>query len=309
MERVGPVTTLPGVCEIERFGPKTGSETPPALLIEVPHGATSDSDFDAALAALAGPVPADLRDFFHVNTDVGAPECAVELARGVAAPPDRFSAVVLRCLVPRTFCDCNRELGTGTEHYAASGITPAIPEYVGNQADRELLASWHRSYCETASGLYTEVCGNGGLAVILHSYAPRSVQIGSLDVGIVAALREAYEPDRYSTWVERPPIDLITADQDGRQLAAPDLVEEVKAAYRRLLAIEPTENASYCLHPSTLGYRHSARFPGRVLCLEVRRDLVAEPYRPFDEMAIGPEKVRSWIAPLIEGIRRSLPSV
>jgi hypothetical protein len=40
------------------------------------------------------------------------------------------------------------------------------------------------------------------------------------------------------------------------------------------------------LHPSTLGYAWAAKYPGKVLSLEVRRDLLVEAWRPFEEMVV-----------------------
>jgi hypothetical protein len=54
---------------------------------------------------------------------------------------------------------------------------------------------------------------------------------------------------------------------------------------------QATENATYRLHAATMGYRYSALYPGRVLCMEVRRDLLADPFDPFAEMKIGASKV------------------
>ncbi len=55
--------------------------------------------------------------------------------------------------------------------------------------------------------------------------------------------------------------------------------------------IQAAENATYRLHAATMGYRYSALYPGRVLCMEVRRDLLADPFDPFAEMKIGASKV------------------
>ena len=74
--------SIQGVCEIEEFAAHgAGRDRKPArLLIEVPHGATTATHFAALRRRLRGSYPDDLREFYFVNTDVGAPETARESA-------------------------------------------------------------------------------------------------------------------------------------------------------------------------------------------------------------------------------------
>src|SRR6478752_1623726 len=98
---------VPGVLAFtEVRGPRASG--PPSLLLEVPHGATRTADFERVRQRLKGALPPGLGDFFHVNTDVGAPELAEAIARRYVADHPERAALVLRCLVPRTFIDCNR---------------------------------------------------------------------------------------------------------------------------------------------------------------------------------------------------------
>jgi hypothetical protein len=53
----------------------------------------------------------------------------------------------------------------------------------------------------------------------------------------------------------------------------------------------PADSASYHLHPSTLGAAWASRFPGRVLCPEVRRDLLVDDFVPFTELAPAAHRV------------------
>jgi hypothetical protein len=159
-----------------------------------------------------------------------------------------------------------------------------------------------------AEWAYAEVCGGGGWALTPHTYAPRSVGIDDIDEGIGKALRRAYEPDQYEKWTIRPEVDLITEGAPGERLASAELIADLTRLFHAE-GIQVTENASYRLHPATMGYRYSARYPGRVLCMEVRRDLLAEPFDPFVEMKIGAEKVarigRVVAAALLERLARS----
>ncbi len=265
-------------------------------MIEIPHGATSRRHFDAVAARLAGPLPADLAAFFHVNTDEGAPE----LARAIAAALPGRRVVILRALVPRTFVDCNRVV-TGE---VAAGMTAGLPVYLRDAADQALLLELHRRYSALAESAYEEVCGGGGLALALHTYAPRSVEV-AVDDDVVAALRAAYRPGRRERWPPRPPIDLITRAPGGETLAPSALVAALHESLSPL-GLGPAENSTYELHPATTGYRHARRHPGQVLCLEVRRDLLGAPWRPFVESRIGPRKCARLARPLAAAIAAAL---
>jgi hypothetical protein len=50
------------------------------------------------------------------------------------------------------------------------------------------------------------------------------------------------------------------------------------------------------------------RYPGRTLCLEVRRDLLVEDYTPFDEMHVREDAVERISGPLAAEIDRWLAS-
>ena len=290
------IDSVPGVCDVEIVGDRRRT---PELLIEVPHGATLARQFDAVRARLVGPFPEDLAAFFFVNTAVGAPECAVALAALVAR--DGATALILRCLIPRTFADANRVLEAPAD--MAAGITPCIPDYVTDPADRRALGELHAAYQDVARRAHDVVCGQpGGRSVLLHTYAPRTVQIERIGAGIVEALRQAYAPGVYETWGLRSEVDVISEGTDGTSLAPRDLVDALsrECAQRD---IELTENASYRLHPSTTGYAHATRYAGRVLCLELRRDLLAAPFTPFEEMRIDPARARHLADPIAAALR------
>ena len=159
-----------------------------------------------------------------------------------------------------------------------------------------------------ASGAYEQVCGTGGLALTLHTYAPRDVRIKHIDDDIVRALRAAYEPRRFKTWERRPDVDVISEDTSGTRLAPPGLVERLAREYAAI-GVEMAENATYRLHPETMGYRHSAAFPGQVLCLEISRELLADPFTPFSEMCIGVQKVSRMARPVARALQLALTGV
>ncbi len=295
------IASAENVCEVACLAASGADPSAaPDMLIEVPHGATRRRHFSAIRRLLSGDLPPDLEDFFFVNTDVGSAEVARKVAERIVrpaagvrleAPPRKI--LVLRCLIPRTFIDTNRVL----EGDAPAEMTLAVPEYIREHRDVERLTSLYARYHAVAERAYELVCGSGGLAFIPHTYAPRAISVDSFDEGIGKALRRAYEPQRYQKWPTRPPVDLLTATPDGVALAPRQLVAAIRNKYAEI-GIAAAENASYQLHPATMAYRYSASYPGQVLCLEIARDLLADPFSPFEEMRIGARQVAAMSTPI-----------
>jgi hypothetical protein len=182
-------------------------------------------------------------------------------------------------------------------------MTPAVPEYVRDREDVQLLTRMHGDYQVVTREAYDEVCGSGGLALNLHTYAPRSVHIDRIDDRIVEVLREAYRPGRFEEWEPRPDIDLISEDPEGRRLAPPGLVSRVKREYEAI-GIEATENATYRLHAETMSYVHASAHGGRVFCIEINRGLLADPFVPFREMRVAQATAARMAAPLVAALSR-----
>jgi len=291
------VQSIPDVCDVALVrGSRASAE--PDLLLEVPHGATRAADFDALRGALRGDYPAELRDFFFVNTDVGAPELARRVAElVVAADPGRCAAVV-RCRLPRTFVDCNRLIDADTVPRASAvgQLTPGVHAWVREPADLALLLERYRAYRALVEDLCGRVCGAGGRAVMVHSYAPRSVDV-PVDEHVVASLRRAYAPERLASWPLRAPVDLIVDTPAGERLAEDALVERVRAGYAAA-GFEVALNGAYALMPGTLATLLAERHRGRTLCLELRRDLLVTEFTPFQEMRAEPAKIERAAAPL-----------
>ena len=293
--------SIPDVCELTLVrGPAARGE--PSLLLEVPHGATRAEHFDALRAALAGDFPADLRDFFFVNTDVGAPELALRIAELVVAADPRRSAVVLRSLIPRTFVDCNRVIDAATKPKSSGRgeMTPGVHAWVRDPHDLELLLARYGAYRELVESACARVLEGGGLALMVHSYAPRSLDV-PVDERIVERLREEYQPGRIERWPLRPEVDLIADDPEGRTLASEALVGSVQ---RELAAagVGVARCATYALHPVTLANTIAQRYPQRTLCFEVRRDLLVEEWTPFAEMHADAARVERIAAPLARAL-------
>ncbi|HXV78172.1 MAG TPA: hypothetical protein VD788_17815 [Candidatus Polarisedimenticolaceae bacterium] len=289
------IESIPGVCDVERLGRSAGA---PTLLIELPHGATRGSDFDALAARLISMLPDRLREFFFVNTDVGCHEAARLIAARLV---DHFrdgpavEVVIVRSLLPRTLVDCNRLLAASADD--ARRMTPAIPSYVDRREDRVMLADLYARYRRLVERAYEALDADRGWALQLHTYAPRSIQIDTIDGSIVETLREAYAPENYDRWRSRPSVELISEDPAGVMLAPARLVTAIKRHYRAA-GIELAENETYRLHHDTTGYVDAARRPGRVCCVELNRGLLAEPFAPFEEMRVGAAKLERLAGPL-----------
>ncbi len=288
-----------GICAVEYLrGAAANPLAPPDLLLEVSHGATRASHFTELRAALRGQYAADLQDFFFVNTDVGAPELAREVAARVIALQPRRTALVVRCLLPRTFVDCNRRIDSTTlpAATAAGAMTPGLPPWIQDEYDRSLLLARYGVYRDTVAAAFAEVCGSGGFGLCVHTYAPRSIEV-PVDRDIVAHLHAAYAADRIGSWPLRPAVDLITHDPDGCEHADPKLVQRARTEFTAA-GLDVQQNGAYSLHPSTLAHFFAVAYPGRTLCLEVRRDLLVTEFTPFREMLTDPARVARIALPL-----------
>jgi len=299
MER--SASTIPGVSETTTLrGAQARGR--PDLLFEVPHGATRAADYDALRAELEGQFPDDLRDFYFVNTDVGAPELALRVAELVVAADPTRTCIVARCLVPRTFVDCNRDIDAATVASASrpGEMTPGLHGWVRDPRDRALLLERYSAYRKHVAALYDEVCGDGGRALMVHSYAPRSVDV-AIDDQIVLSLRAAYQPERVESWPLRASVDLIVDTPERERLADPDLVSDAR---RELEAagFDVALNGAYALHPVSLAHVFARMYPMRTLCFEVRRDLLVHAFTPFAEMTADPARIERVAAPLSRAI-------
>ncbi|MCA8969361.1 MAG: N-formylglutamate amidohydrolase [Planctomycetes bacterium] len=287
--------SLPHVVEFTEFRGSRASA--PTVLLEVPHGATRASHFDEVRAKLAGDYPADLRDFFFVNTDVGAPELANAIAALHVEADAGAWCVVARCLVPRTFVDCNRVIEVAQRPYAdggerpsrGGGVTPGLHVYVTDEGDRALLLERYQSYVRSIEAAYEAVVPHGGRALMVHSYAPRSLDV-PVDERIVERLRAEYEPSRIEHWPLRPDIDVIADDPSGTRIAAPELVKALVTA-GDALEFDVGISRTYALHEGTLAASLGRRYVGKTLCFEVRRDHLVGTFTPFSEMEADPSRV------------------
>ncbi len=276
------------VAHIERLGNPGVS---PTLLVEVPHGADERAHYDALRARITGALPADLHRWFHVNTDIGAWDYGLAAARAYVERSAGRSAVAVRCLLPRTLIDVNRVLGADTGALGRGGVTSGLPPYITQAADQQLLVALHQRYTQTVEALYEQVCGHGGLAVLAHSYAPRSVGIERVDEHIVDNLHRFYQPGVIETQPLRHEVDLLTETPDGTALSCPGLAQGVQNGLVEL-GYEVVRNGTYRLVPQSMGAVWAARYPGQTLCMEVRRDRLCNPWLPFEPQSIDGEATR-----------------
>jgi predicted N-formylglutamate amidohydrolase len=298
---MSPFASVPGIADLVVIrGLRAAANAAFDLVIEIPHGATQTEDFTGLASRLSSPLPDALVDFFHVNTDAGAPELGVATAHHfVAAEPTRTVAVV-RCRIPRTFIDCNRRMDATAEDFKAGKLSPGLMPWITTPEDRALLRAAYDAYVSAVREATTRLATDGAM-LMLHTYAPRTVDV-EVDLKIVESLRAAYRPEALPTWPMRPELDVIGRALDGTSHAPAGVVE----ALRRELAAQNlavADSATYPLHPSSLAWEHVMAHPGRALCLEVRRDLLADPYEPFAQMRISAAKVDRLAAPLAAALR------
>ena len=219
-------SSLPHVADVSLI---TGSEAPDGqldLLIEIPHGATEPGDYNELASQLRSPLPENLEAFYYVNTDVGAPELAVETARLLVAARPTLRVGIVRCRIPRTFIDCNRRIDAAPEEFKAGRVTPGLMPWVTDAADRELLLERYHAYLavvQQAVGALTP----HGQTLLLHTYAPRTVDV-EVDHDIVTNLRQAYEPGRLESFPLRPELDVIARDINGQLHADPALQKQIE---------------------------------------------------------------------------------
>jgi predicted N-formylglutamate amidohydrolase len=211
---------------------------------------------------------------------------------------------VLRCRIPRTFIDCNRRIDAAPDAFhagQAENMTPGLMPWITTAEDRARLRAAHDRYVACVRDAIAALADDGAL-LLLHSYAPRTVDV-EVDLDIVANLRRAYQPDREPTWPLRPELDVIGRAADGTNHAPPAIVAALRDELAAL-GIVPADSATYPLHPATLAWDHAMARPGRALCVEVRRDLLADPFEPFAEMRISAAKVDRLAAPLSRALLR-----
>ncbi|MCA9540794.1 MAG: hypothetical protein KC620_17965 [Myxococcales bacterium] len=296
--------SIEGVVHVELLRGAKAADAPPTLLVEVPHGADERAHYDALRTRLVGTLPDDLHVFFHLNTDVGAWAYGRAVAEAVVAAEPTRAALVLRCLIPRTFIDCNRPADfTGDTDLDKGGVTAGIPAYVRDPADRALLLDLHRRYVRVVEQAFAAVCGQGGLALLPHTYGPTTLGIARVDEDIVDLLRWAHEPERVDTWPMRAEIDLLTRDAEGKDWS-PRGLEALLMQRFRAAGFDPRANDTYNLHPATLGHTWSVRYPKQVLCLEVRRDLLVPKWRPFEPMRADAARVARVVEVLAPALLR-----
>jgi hypothetical protein len=276
------------------------SDGAPDLLIEIPHGATETADFERLAAQLASPLPEGLVDFFHVNTDTGAPELARAIAAELTAVEPARAVLILRCRVPRTFIDCNRVIDASPEEFKAGGVAPGLMPWVVVPEDKALLRARYDAYVAAVRQAALALPEHGAV-LLMHTYAPRTVGV-DVDLDIVKSLHRAYQPDLVTTWPERPEMDIIARGPDGVVYAPAEVVAALGHELDEL-GMRLGMSDTYPLHPSTLGWEHVTRRPGRGLCLEVRRDLFVERFEPFAEAQIDPVRVARLAATVTRALR------
>lgn len=296
-----PPSSIPAVAEVTlvRGALSDSADSAPRLLIDVPHGATTASDFEDLAPLLEGPHPDNLIDFFFVNTDSGAPELALAIAHLHVEKHPHHSVLIVRSRIPRTFIDCNRVIDASPEEFKEGGVAPGLMPWVTSSKDRALLRSRYDAYADLVRRAREDLPADGAM-LLMHTYAPRTVGV-TVDHNIVTSLHAAYEPDVAETWPARPELDVIGRSVDGTLLAPADVVAALVDRFAPL-SYRVGDSATYALHPSTLGWHHTVALPNRCICLEVRRDLFGERFIPFQEARPDPARVNLLAGPITDAL-------
>lgn len=286
-------------------GAAAAAGAPADLLIEVPHGAWGAEEFAAWAGRLVGPHPAGLRDFFYVNTDVGAFGLGMAAASQFVAHHPARTVIVVRCRIPRTFIDCNRVIDASAEDFVAGGVTPGLMPWIVEDADRALLLDAYRQYTERVAAVSAGLAADAAM-VLLHTYSPRTVDV-QVDADVVQNLRDAWAPDRVETWPLRPAFDVISRALDGTSYTPLAVVDVLRTQLGRQ-NWEVADSATYPMHPSTMAWTHVQRRPARTLCLEARRDLLVRRWDPFSAMEDDPARLAPIATALAEALGAWWPS-
>jgi len=182
------IQSIPDVLDATIVHGASGGDAPD-LVIEIPHGATRTEDFTRLAARLASPLPDNLVDFFHVNTDAGAPELALAIAeRLVVADPAR-SVCLLRCRIPRTFIDCNRRMDASPDEFRAGKVTPGLMPWIVAPEDRTLLRGLYDRYVAA-------VDHTGDLAIKRRCVVPGEIAWDNCQCGQLAISEVRRYPSR-----------------------------------------------------------------------------------------------------------------
>jgi len=199
--------SVAGVCDVVIVrGVDAAPDAAPDVLFECAHGATRAAHFDGLRGELRGGYDDSLRDFFFVNTDVGSTELALAAARRlVDAQPERAVCVV-RCLLPRTFVDFNRKVDRDAVPAASKPgeMTPGLQPWVQDEGDRRLLLDRYFAYRAVVERAFAVTVGAGGVAVFVHTYAPRSIDV-AVDERIGERLRAAASSSSPASTCRRTP--------------------------------------------------------------------------------------------------------
>jgi hypothetical protein len=300
------LSSIPDVVDVEVLrGAAAGTDDTPALLVEVPHGADLRAHYNRLRSRLVGDLPDELHAYFHINTDVGAWAIGRRVAeRLVALAPSR-SAVVVRSLIPRTFIDCNRPATKAGGDLTKGGLSAGIPPYVRDERDLALLTDLHRQYVDVAGAAFSAVCGGGGLALVPHTYGPRSLGIKAIDDDIVKNLKAACAPGVLETWPLRAGVDLLTRDGQKTELSPPGMEARLLADFSAAGFVTKA-NDTYYVHESSLAWTWSTTYPGQLVCLEVRRDLLVPEWLPFEETIADAGKVERVADVLVSALHDAL---
>ncbi len=312
--------SLPDICEVVVVnGPEVTEKTRPTLLFEIPHGATELSHLEAVCGLLGCDVEVCARTFWGM-TDQGVFAYSHRLAQFITDPAwvehnchafftqaqqeraqaqsSRRQVVLLRGILPRNLVDLNRAWLLQTQ--GERKFTGVLGDVVREAGTTQQAKALYDAYQALSDRAHADVCGRGGYAFQLHTYAPISVPVPQ-EKTVEEALEHAYRPEHYDTFPKRPIGQLITGRPDAEPLTERALVQRIQDMYARV-ALEIPENSPFALDPVLAPDARMHNHAGRVVGFELSRGALSPRFWPFAKMEVDPDKVDALVTPLAQAI-------
>lgn len=311
------VQSIPNVCDVQVIsGPDADLNAPCDVLCELPHGATEPGHI-ALAQQLTADYPEGYDDLFWVNTDQGSPEYGLRFAQQITDPAwvathatllltdqQRQSAIIaaakrkvlfIRALIPRTIVDLNRVWDLDTAAFRAANLTGAVAPFARPE-ELPAIRALYDAYQAVADAAHADICGRGGQAFNLHTYAPITVSINS-DESLLSAVRRAYVPENYPNYPQRPPAQLITKLPGEPSLTDEALITKLVARYADA-GIPLALDEPFTMHKATSCYVRAAAYPGQITVIELRRDTLTDAFVPFAKWPVPTALAEKMSAPL-----------
>ncbi len=272
----------------------SGHRSPKIVLVS-PHGADA-SDFLAAFPEIEADRQMQalwplFMTYLGIERDVGADELGHAIAHSLARQYD-LSCHVIEINYPRGIVDGGRLM----DHCLRSCLPTALFMHL-----KQEFFALHRATLVHMETIYRELKSRpGSMMIDVHTMASFCPVDGNGERYILPVSFHRLE-DYVTQFLEarnhsyRRSLDLITADDQGRLLADPDLLRHVEQAFQRQ-GYPYLQNNPYCAAPAYLSHQHMQRVPG--LSLDVPKHLLSSWAPDFtdyqlDEVPLDAQKIEA----------------